>query len=197
MYVKIKKAGKSSHPIERLMPEKGTAYAVGFDLRAAIDEDITIEPMKWAAVPTGIAVDMAKNMEMQIRPRSGLAYHQGVTILNSPGTIDPDYFGEVCAIVVNLGQSNYVVRPLDRIAQAVFHKTTKVDLGTKTKNQIKLNLFGENGLKDKLNEAAFKIKNKISNLFIDFEGDVPPEELTEHVHNNKVREGGFGSTGIE
>jgi dUTP pyrophosphatase len=105
---------------ESLLPERQTAGAAGFDLRADVDGELVIEPMGRAAVPTGIALAIPHGAEGQVRPRSGLALNHGVTCLNSPGTIDSDYRGEVMVILANLGDRPFPVRRGDRIAQIVF-----------------------------------------------------------------------------
>lgn len=101
------------------LPAYASALAAGLDLMAAVTEDLTLEAGGRALVPTGIAVALPPGFEAQVRPRSGLALKQGVTVLNSPGTIDADYRGEIGVILVNLGTSAYTVRRGDRIAQLV------------------------------------------------------------------------------
>lgn len=105
---------------EVLLPERQTEGAAGFDLRADVDVELVIPPMGRAAVPTGIALAIPHGAEGQVRPRSGLALKHGVTCLNSPGTIDSDYRGEVLVILANLGDRPFTVRRGDRIAQIVF-----------------------------------------------------------------------------
>jgi len=90
------------------------------DLKAAVEGDVTIPPMGRALIPTGVAVSLPQGVEGQVRPRSGLAIRHGVTCLNSPGTIDSDYRGEICVVLVNLGGEPFTVRRGDRIAQVVF-----------------------------------------------------------------------------
>ena len=113
-------------PIQRLphgkhlaLPQAATGQSAGMDLCAAIDQPITIQPGKRALVPTGIAIALPADCEAQIRPRSGLALKHGVTILNSPGTIDADYRGEIGVILINHGEQPFVVEPEQRIAQMV------------------------------------------------------------------------------
>ncbi len=103
------------------LPAYETAHAAGMDLRAAVPEDapITLEPAAWAAVATGLAIALPEGYEAQIRPRSGLAARHGITCLNSPGTIDADYRGEVKVILINHGPERFVVRRGERIAQLV------------------------------------------------------------------------------
>ncbi len=111
-------------PIQRLrsdaaLPRPASEMAAGMDLAAALDEPITIGPGHWAAIPTGLAMAVPNGYEAQVRPRSGLALRHGVTVLNSPGTIDADYRGEVKVLLINHGPEPFVVRHGDRIAQLV------------------------------------------------------------------------------
>jgi dUTP pyrophosphatase len=116
----------TSIPITRLphgagmdLPSYATEHAAGLDLMAALSEPVTIAPGQRAMIPTGIAIALPVGYEAQVRPRSGLAAKHGVTILNSPGTIDADYRGEIKAILVNLGDTAFVVEPNARIAQLI------------------------------------------------------------------------------
>jgi dUTP pyrophosphatase len=115
-------------PITRLshaeglpLPAYETALAAGMDLRAAVADDapLTLKPMARAMVPTGLAFAVPAGFEAQVRPRSGLAAKAGITCLNTPGTIDADYRGEVKVILINLGEEDFVIRRGDRIAQLV------------------------------------------------------------------------------
>ncbi len=101
------------------LPEPATEHSAGVDLRAAVTEPVKIEPGARALVPAGIKVAIPRGYEWQVRPRSGLALKHGITVLNSPGTIDSDYRGPVGVILVNLGENTYTVNRGDRIAQAV------------------------------------------------------------------------------
>jgi dUTP pyrophosphatase len=105
-----------------------TEGSAGFDLRAAIRDSIKLFPSSRVLVPAGIKVQIPKGFEMQIRPRSGLAVKNGITVLNSPGTVDSDFRGIVQVIVVNLGQYKFEIQPGDRIAQAVINEVPKVRL---------------------------------------------------------------------
>jgi dUTP pyrophosphatase len=105
-------------------PEYATEGSSGFDLRADLTEPITIKPSKRAIIPTGLFFQIPDNFEIQIRPRSGLAAKNGVTVLNTPGTIDADYRGEIKIILINLGEEDFVVNNGDRIAQAVIATTS-------------------------------------------------------------------------
>jgi len=103
-----------------------TGGAAGMDLSAAVDEPVILAPGERAAVPTGLALAIPDGYEGQVRPRSGLALHHGVTVANAPGTIDADYRGELQVILVNLGADPHTIRPGERIAQLVFAPVTRV-----------------------------------------------------------------------
>ena len=105
-----------------------TSLAAGMDLAAAIDDPITLAPGGRARIGTGIAISLPACYEAQIRPRSGLADRQGITLLNSPGTIDADYRGEICVILVNHGTDAVTVRAGDRIAQMIVGPVSHVEL---------------------------------------------------------------------
>ncbi|OGP80930.1 MAG: deoxyuridine 5'-triphosphate nucleotidohydrolase [Deltaproteobacteria bacterium RBG_16_64_85] len=111
-----------------LLPAYQTEGAAGMDLRADIDEEIVLPPMGRAMIPTGISVALPAGVEAQVRPRSGLAARHGVTCLNSPGTIDSDYRGEILVILINLGNEPFSVRRGDRIAQLVFATSLRASL---------------------------------------------------------------------
>src|SRR5512145_2197101 len=111
-----------------LLPAYQTEGASGMDLRADIDAELSIPPMGRALVPTGIAVALPPGIEGQVRPRSGLAIRHGVTCLNSPGTIDSDFRGEISVILVNLGGEPFPVRRGDRVAQIVFSRVLRARL---------------------------------------------------------------------
>ncbi|MGE5752898.1 MAG: dUTP diphosphatase [Deltaproteobacteria bacterium] len=113
---------------EDLLPAYQTEGAAGMDLRAGIDGEIVLPPMGRALIPTGISVALPPGVEGQVRPRSGLAARHGVTCLNSPGTIDSDYRGEIRVILVNLGGEPFSVRRGDRIAQLVFSPVLRASL---------------------------------------------------------------------
>ncbi|MDR0399614.1 MAG: dUTP diphosphatase [Treponema sp.] len=102
------------------LPRYESEGAAGMDLRACLEEDIVIPPLGRALVPTGLSLEIPEGCEAQVRPRSGLAASQGVTVLNSPGTIDSDYRGEVKVVMINLGAGAFTVKSGDRIAQLVF-----------------------------------------------------------------------------
>jgi len=110
------------------IPTKMSEWAAGFDLQAAVTEDVVLHPGQRQLIPTGFAMAMPANMEAQIRPRSGLAYKHGITGLNSPGTIDADYRGEVKVLLINLGQEPFVIKRGERIAQMVFQLIPSVQI---------------------------------------------------------------------
>ena len=113
--MKIRVINKSRHPL----PEYSTSASAGMDLRANIDEDILLKPMERYLVKTGLFLEIPEGYEAQIRPRSGLAIKHGITVLNSPGTIDSDYRGEVGIILVNISNENFIIKDGERICQMV------------------------------------------------------------------------------
>ena len=108
------------------LPEYATPYSAGMDLRANLDIPLTLKPLERALVPTGIYIELPIGYEAQIRPRSGLAAKSGITVLNTPGTIDADYRGEIKVILVNLSGEDFIVNNGERIAQMVVAKHEKV-----------------------------------------------------------------------
>ncbi|CAJ1315520.1 dUTP diphosphatase [Paenibacillus nuruki] len=110
------------------LPRKMSELASGFDLYAAVTEPMVLEPGKRALVPTGLALAMPAGLEAQIRPRSGLAYKHGITCLNTPGTIDADYRGEIKVLLINLGEEAFAIDRGERIAQMVFQIVPEVNL---------------------------------------------------------------------
>lgn len=115
------------HASDLPLPRYRSEHSSGMDLHAAVDADVTIEPMARAMIPTGIAVAIPEGYEGQVRPRSGLAARYGITMLNSPGTIDADYRGEIKVIVINLGSEPFTIRRGDRIAQLVVAPVCRVE----------------------------------------------------------------------
>lgn len=111
----VKIINKSHHDL----PRYATPQSAGFDLRANLDAPITLEPMQRALVPTGLYVAIPEGYEAQVRPRSGLAIKHGITVLNTPGTVDADYRGEWCVILINLSDKAFTINDGERIAQAV------------------------------------------------------------------------------
>jgi dUTP pyrophosphatase len=110
------------------LPEYMSQHAAGMDLAAAVDADIVLLPGERVAVPTGILIELPIGFEAQIRPRSGLALRNGITLLNTPGTIDSDYRGEVKAIVINLGKEPFVIKRGMRIAQMIISPVCQAEL---------------------------------------------------------------------
>ncbi|MEN2998644.1 MAG: dUTP diphosphatase [Brevinematia bacterium] len=110
------------------LPKYQTTHSAGLDLYACTEEDIVINPREIKLIPTGISIELPDGYEAQIRPRSGLAVKYGITVLNTPGTIDPDYRGEVMVIIINLGDKPFVVKNQMRIAQMVISKFERVDI---------------------------------------------------------------------
>jgi dUTP pyrophosphatase len=121
--VKVKIINQSKHPL----PQYETAFSAGMDVRANIDESIVLKPLERVLVKTGLFLELPQGYECQVRPRSGLALKKGITVLNSPGTIDADYRGEVGVILINLSTETFVIEDGERIAQLVFakHKQAK------------------------------------------------------------------------
>lgn len=113
--MKIKIVNRSHHAL----PQYATALSAGLDLRANLEENITLQPMERRLVPTGLSIALPEGYEAQVRPRSGLALKHGITLLNTPGTIDADYRGEIGVIMVNLSDTPFNIADGDRIAQLV------------------------------------------------------------------------------
>lgn len=113
--MKVKVINKSG----TALPAYATEFAAGMDVRAAISEPVVLKPLQRAVVPTGLFLEIPAGYEVQVRPRSGLAAKKGITVLNAPGTIDADYRGEVCVILVNLSSEEFVVEAGERVAQLV------------------------------------------------------------------------------
>lgn len=118
---KIKVINKSINPL----PEFGTMHSAGVDLRAFINESIVLKSFQRILVPTGLYLELPEGCEAQIRPRSGLALKHGITVLNSPGTIDADYRGEIKVLLINLSDSDFVINNGERICQMVVSKYEK------------------------------------------------------------------------
>ena len=116
--MKIKIVNKSQHD----SPAYATSQSAGLDLRANLTESITLKPLARTLVKTGLFIELPEGYEAQVRPRSGLAYKKGITVLNSPGTIDADYRGEIGVILVNLSEEEFVIENGERVAQLVIAK---------------------------------------------------------------------------
>lgn len=121
--MKVKIVNKSSFPF----PAYATPLSAGMDLRANITEPITLEPLQRVLVPTGLYIALPEGFECQVRPRSGLAVKHGITVLNSPGTVDADYRGELRTLLVNLSDKAFVIEPGERIAQMVIARHEHVE----------------------------------------------------------------------
>ncbi|MBL30306.1 MAG: dUTP diphosphatase [Flavobacteriaceae bacterium] len=109
------------------LPSYATIHSAGLDLKAVLTSEVTIKPLERKVVGTGIKIALPEGHEAQVRPRSGLAAKKGITVLNSPGTIDADYRGEIGVILINLSLDNYVLNPGERIAQLVISKYEKIE----------------------------------------------------------------------
>ena len=146
MEMKVKVINKSGMDL----PQYATALAAGMDVRAAIDTPVVIEPLCRAIVPTGLYLEIPAGYEVQVRPRSGLAAKKGITVLNAPGTIDADYRGEVCVILVNLSSEAFTVERGERIAQIVLARHEVIEwetAGTLEDTERGAGGFGSTGVK--------------------------------------------------
>lgn len=122
--MKIRIVNRSSHPL----PAYETVHSAGMDLRAFTTEPVTLKPMERRLIPTGLFIEIPVGHEAQVRPRSGLAIRHGITVLNSPGTIDADYRGEIGVILINLSDKDFTVNDGDRIAQMVIAQHVRAEL---------------------------------------------------------------------
>ena len=121
--VKVKIVNRSSNAL----PAYGTSESTGMDLRAWLSEPIVLQPLQRALVPTGVSIELPHGYECQIRPRSGLALKKGVTVLNTPGTIDADYRGEIGVILINLSNEPFTIENGERICQMIVSRYSKVE----------------------------------------------------------------------
>lgn len=121
--VKVKIINESHHP----MPEYATPGSAGMDVRAFLKEPVTLGPLERALIPTGLRIQLPQGFECQIRPRSGLAIRNGISLVNTPGTVDSDYRGEIRAIVINLSNEPFTINDGERICQMVITRYTRVD----------------------------------------------------------------------
>jgi len=145
MSLEINIINKSNNPL----PHYATAQSAGVDLYAFTDEEITLEPLERSLISTGIFIELPIGFEAQIRPRSGLAFKNGVTVLNSPGTIDADYRGELKVLLVNISNQKFVIKSGERIAQMVISKHETVTWKLKeilTETERAAGGFGSTGL---------------------------------------------------
>ena len=143
--MKIQIVNKSKHDL----PQYATSQSAGMDLRANLSEPVTLAPMERKLIPTGLFMALPQGYEAQVRPRSGLAIKKGITVLNSPGTIDADYRGEICVILVNLSSEPFVVNDGERVAQMVIAKHEQaewVDVETLDDTERGAGGFGHTGV---------------------------------------------------
>jgi dUTP pyrophosphatase len=122
--MKVKIVNKSKHGL----PEYATEHSAGLDLRANISESVVLKPLQRAIIPTGLFIELPPGTEAQIRPRSGLALKKGITVFNSPGTIDADYRGEIGVILINVSESDVIIEDGERICQMVVTKHEQITL---------------------------------------------------------------------
>ena len=144
--MRIKIVNTSKHAL----PEYATVSSAGVDLRANIDEAVALEPLERKLIPTGLYIELPHGFEAQIRPRSGLALKKGITVLNSPGTIDADYRGEICVILINLSSETFVINDGERICQMVIasHEQAEWELvASLTETERGAGGFGHTGKK--------------------------------------------------
>jgi len=121
--MKVKIVNRSKHPL----PAYSTEASSGMDIRANIDSEVNLKPLERALIPTGLFIELPVGFEAQIRPRSGLAIRSGISVLNSPGTIDADYRGEIGIIIVNLSNEEYTIKDGERICQMIVAKHERVE----------------------------------------------------------------------
>jgi len=142
----VKVINKSKH----VLPHYSTIASAGMDLRANIDESICLKPLERTIVKTGIFIELPVGFEAQVRPRSGLAFKNGITVLNSPGTIDADYRGELGVILVNLSAEEFIIEDGERIAQMVIAKHEQaqwIEVETLENSERGVGGFGSTGVK--------------------------------------------------
>lgn len=137
--VTVNIVNKSSNPL----PAYATAGSSGMDIRADLKEPVSLQPLERSLIPTGLFIELPHGYEAQIRPRSGMALKQGITCLNSPGTVDADYRGELKVILINLSNTVQVINPGDRIAQMIIAKTETAELIQV--NELNESVRGEGG----------------------------------------------------
>jgi dUTP pyrophosphatase len=142
--VTVKIVNKSKHQL----PAYATAFSAGMDLRANLSESVELKPLERKLVPTGLYIELPVGYEAQIRPRSGLAIKKGITVLNTPGTIDADYRGEICVILVNLSAEPFIVEDGERICQMVIAQHAQVEwneVGSLSETERGAGGFGHTG----------------------------------------------------
>lgn len=144
--MRIEIINESHHPL----PEYATPMSAGVDLRANLSESVTLRPLERKLIPTGLRIALPEGYEAQVRPRSGLALKKGITVLNTPGTIDADYRGEVGVILINLSQEEFVVEDGERIAQMVIARHERaefVEVSVLNETERGAGGFGHSGVK--------------------------------------------------
>ena len=144
--MKINVVNKSKHPL----PNYATEFSAGLDLRANIESPIELKPLERQLIPTGLFIELHKGYEAQIRPRSGLAFKNGITVLNSPGTIDADYRGELKVLLVNLSNTAFLINDGERIAQMVIAKHEQIsweEVNSLDETERGIGGFGHTGTK--------------------------------------------------
>jgi len=142
--MKVKIVNESNNPT----PEYQTAFSAGMDIHAFVEEVVCLEPMQRMLIPTGLYIELPSGYEAQIRPRSGLAVKHGISVLNTPGTIDADYRGEIKVILINLSDKEFTIRNGDRIGQVIVNKFEKVEweeVDELKKSERKAGGFGSTG----------------------------------------------------
>jgi dUTP pyrophosphatase len=137
--MKIKIVNKSEFDL----PQYATSQSAGLDLRANIREEVVLKPLERKLVPTGLFIELPDGFEAQIRPRSGLAIRHGISLVNTPGTIDPDYRGEIGVILVNLSNDEFILKPGERIAQMIICKFERIEW--KSVSDLSLSQRGDGG----------------------------------------------------
>lgn len=137
--MKVKIINKSSNPL----PKYATIDSAGVDLYANLDSDIVLKPLERTFIPTGLFIELPKGYEAQVRPRSGLAAKHGITVLNTPGTVDADYRGELKVILVNLSNEDFIVKHGERIAQMIVAPVLQVEW--ESVDELSLTIRGEGG----------------------------------------------------
>lgn len=144
--VTVKVINNSNNPL----PQYATIDSAGLDLRANISEPIVIKPLERKLIPTGLYISLPKGYEMQVRPRSGMAIKHGITCINTPGTIDSDYRGEIGVGLINLSNESFTVNPGDRISQGVLNKVEQinwVEVSTLDETERASGAYGHTGIK--------------------------------------------------
>lgn len=144
--VTVKVINNSNNPL----PQYATIDSAGLDLRANISEPIVIKPLERKLIPTGLYISLPKGYEMQVRPRSGMAIKHGITCINTPGTIDSDYRGEIGVGLINLSNESFTVNPGDRISQGVLNKVEQinwVEVATLDETERASGGYGHTGIK--------------------------------------------------